>query len=126
MSESSQVVPRPMDITIAESVVRTATGSTDSALVDEIALVLYRHSAFSSELADSAGRGLLSAEEVTEVSARAHAATEREIQRVLDTAVREEQHPVTPSPRKQPVVETYETGSRGSSRTAATMLGVHP
>ncbi|NYH80502.1 hypothetical protein FHR84_003859 [Actinopolyspora biskrensis] len=115
-----------MDITIAESVVRTATGSTDSDLVDEIALVLYRHSAFSSELADSAGRGLLSAEEVTEVSARAHAATEREIQRVLDTAVREERHPVAPSPRKQPAVETCETSSRSSSRTAATMLGVHP
>lgn len=126
MSESSQIVPRPMDITIAESVVRTATGSTDSDLVDEIALVLYRHSAFSSELADSAGRGLLSAEEVTEVSARAHAATEREIQRVLDTAVREERHPVAPSPRKQPAVETCETSSRSSSRTAATMLGVHP
>ncbi|WP_084792394.1 hypothetical protein [Actinopolyspora mortivallis] len=115
-----------MDITIAESVVRTALGSVDSGLVDEIALVLCRHSAVSSELADSAARGLLSAAETAEASARAHAATEREIRRVLnDAGAGESGRGVPPSPRKQPAVETYDHDAGPSTRTAAEMLGVH-
>ncbi|SDP95198.1 hypothetical protein SAMN04487905_11730 [Actinopolyspora xinjiangensis] len=127
MSESSCSNPRPMDVTIAESVVRTATGTVDSEMVDQIARVLARHSAFSSELADTAARGMLTPEEVTEVSARAHEVTEREIQRVLARApVHDSEVPVPPQPRGRPAVETYESDPAPVSRTAAAMLGVHP
>ncbi|GAB3554730.1 hypothetical protein GCM10027444_30720 [Actinopolyspora lacussalsi] len=131
MSESSSSSPRPMDVTIAESVVRTATGTVDSEMVDQIARVLARHSAFSSELADTAARGMLSTEEVSAASARAHEVTEREIQRVLATArAHETDAPVPPQPRGRPAVETYEETYESEpslpAQSAAAILGVHP